>query len=199
LAEQAAQKKNRVEELKGSLRTSAMAGRGSLSAGYRAEAARAAADHLFAEAPFSRGQTIACYWPIRDEMDCKPVLTKLMDDSWRVCLPVVGAAGSPLTFRLWEAGQPLYPAGFGTLEPADTAPLATPDVVLMPLLGFDRTGTRLGYGGGYYDRTLEQLKRRPKIVGYAFSAQEISDIPREPHDVPLDILVTENGVIRFSA
>jgi len=199
LAEIAQNQKEQVEAVKAGLRTGASARREALSARYRADAARAAAAHLFDEAPFARGDTIACYWPIRDEIDCKPVLTKLMDDMWRVCLPVVGEAETGLTFRLWEPGQPLYPAGFGTLEPAGSAPLATPDVVLMPLLGFDSTGTRLGYGGGYYDRTLESLDRRPRLVGYAFSAQEISEIPREPHDVPLDILITEIGVTRFNS
>ena len=92
---------------------------------------------------------------------------------------------------LWEQGAPLYEAGFGTLAPAETAPRAEPDVIIMPLLGFDRHGTRLGYGGGYYDRTLAALTKRPRLIGFAFAPQELDAIPREAHDVPLDAIVTE--------
>ena len=96
-----------------------------------------------------------------------------------------------------KTGQPLYPSGFGTLAPSEVAPIVEPDIVVMPLLGFDRHGTRLGYGKGYYDRTLAQMGTKPLLVGYAFAAQELDFIPREAHDVPLDMLVTENGARRF--
>jgi 5-formyltetrahydrofolate cyclo-ligase len=99
--------------------------------------------------------------------------------------------------RLWEESAPLYPSGFGTLAPDELAPKVDPDVVLVPLLGFDKHGTRLGYGGGYYDRTLASLGKKPKLVGLAFAAQEIDDIPRDGHDVPLDAVVTEIGVRHF--
>jgi len=99
--------------------------------------------------------------------------------------------------RLWEQGTPLYEAGFGTLAPSELAPQVEPDVILMPLLGFDARGTRRGYGGGYYDRTLEKLSKRPRLVGVAFAAQELDHIPREAHDVPLDVIVTEQGARTF--
>jgi 5-formyltetrahydrofolate cyclo-ligase len=99
--------------------------------------------------------------------------------------------------RLWEQGTPLYEAGFGTLAPSELAPQVEPDVIVMPLLGFDSRGTRLGYGGGYYDRTLAKLGKRPRLIGLAFSVQEISEIPHEPHDIPLDAVVTEKGVRNF--
>ena len=120
-----------------------------------------------------------------------------MDAGQPVCLPVVLGDEQPLELRLWEQGAPLYEAGFGTLAPADSAPRVEPDVILMPLLGFDRHGTRLGYGGGYYDRTLAPLSKRPRLVGFAFAAQELDLIPREAHDVPLDAIVTEAGVRHF--
>ncbi len=121
-----------------------------------------------------------------------------MDSLQPVCLPVVLGDEQPLDMRLWEQGAPLYPSGFGTLAPSEIAPRVEPDIVVMPLLGFDAKGTRLGYGGGYYDRTLAAMKKRPLLVGYAFAAQELPSIPREPHDRPLDLIVTEAGVRRFA-
>ncbi len=98
---------------------------------------------------------------------------------------------------MWEQGASLYEAGFGTLAPSELAPREEPDIIIMPLLGFDSRGTRLGYGGGYYDRTLAGLGKKPLLVGLAFAAQELDEIPREPHDVPLDVIVTEAGVRHF--
>jgi 5-formyltetrahydrofolate cyclo-ligase len=112
---------------------------------------------------------------------------------------VVAGDEAPLELRVWEADAPLYEAGFGTLAPSDLAPRAVPDLVLMPLLGFDSAGTRLGYGGGYYDRTLAILPKKPMLVGLAFAAQELDQIPRALHDVPLDAIITENGVRFFEA
>lgn len=186
-----------IEDLKAALRLRAHAQRAALSADRRAEASREAAYHFFEGVPLYPGHTVAAYWPIRDEIDCRPVLLRLMDRKYRVCLPVVEGDDLPLTLRLWEEGSPLYPSGFGTLAPVETAPLVDPDIVLIPLLGFDKAGTRLGYGKGHYDRTLGAMTTRPLLVGYAFAAQELPLVPREPHDIPLDLLVTELGVRRF--
>src|SRR4051812_2511278 len=130
-------------------------------------------------------------------MDCQPILVRLMDSNQPVCLPVVLGEDQPLEIRLWEQGAALYEAGFGTLAPSELSPQVEPDVIVMPLLGFDKRGTRLGYGGGYYDRTLERLSKRPRLVGIAFAAQEIDLIPHEPHDIPLDMIVTEQGARSF--
>src|SRR5690348_310693 len=131
-------------------------------------------------------------------MDCQPILVRLMDTLQPVCLPVVLGDGEPLSLRLWEPHAPLYEAGFGTLAPSEFAPAVEPDLIIMPLLGFDARGTRLGYGGGYYDRTLERLSKRPRLIGLAFASQEIASIPRELHDVPLDAVVTEQGARSFA-
>lgn len=179
------------------MRTAAHAQRAGMFPGTRAEASAAAAAHFFDAVGVKPGETVAAYWPIRDELDVKPVLTRLMDEGQPVCLPVVVGDGLPLELRLWEPGAPLYPSGFGTLAPDELAPVVEPDVILMPLLGFDKHGTRLGYGGGYYDRTLSRLSKRPRLVGFAFAVQEFDHIPRDDHDVPLDFIVTENGVTRF--
>lgn len=187
-----------VEQAKAALRLKARAQRGAISENLRAEAARRAASHFLDGIPLAATDIVALYWPIREELDCRPLLTRLMDSFQPVCLPVVEGEERPLDMRLWEQGTPLYPSGFGTLAPSEIAPRVEPDVVLMPLLGFDARGTRLGYGGGYYDRTLAGMKKRPRLVGYAFSAQELSEIPREPHDRPLDMVVTELGLRAFA-
>ncbi|HEY4201771.1 MAG TPA: 5-formyltetrahydrofolate cyclo-ligase [Devosiaceae bacterium] len=187
-----------IEEAKALLRIRAHAQRAGISSEERTEAGKAAARHFFDGVVLDPGAIVACYWPIRDEMDCQPILIRLMDSLQPVCLPVVLGEDLPLELRLWEQDAALYPSGFGTLAPSDGAPVVEPDVVLVPLLGFDKRGTRLGYGGGYYDRTLAVMHKPPRLVGLAFAVQEIDEIPREDHDIPLDVIVTEAGVRNFS-
>lgn len=186
-----------IEETKAALRIQARAARASLDHAERADAAVAAAQHFFAAIALEPSDVVAAYWRIRDELDCQPILIQLMDGNQTVVLPVVLGPEEPLDLRVWEQGASLYESGFGTLAPSELAPKAEPDVVIMPLLAFDSQGTRLGYGGGYYDRTLASMKKRPKLIGLAYSAQELEHIPREAHDVPLDAIVTEAGVRHF--
>jgi 5-formyltetrahydrofolate cyclo-ligase len=187
----------RVEEAKAALRTKARANRAAILNSTRSDAARTAAEHFFRAVTLKPADVVAGYWRIKDEMDIQPILVRLMDTFQPVCLPVVLGDEEPLELRLWEQGAPLYEAGFGTLAPSELAPRVEPDVVLMPLLGFDKRGTRLGYGGGYYDRTLERLSKRPRLIGIAYAAQELEDIPREAHVVPLDTVITEMGARHF--
>lgn len=186
-----------IEDAKAGLRATAHRKRAAIQSDVRREAAKAAAQHFFAHVPLSPRDIVAAYWPIRDEIDCKPVLTRLVDSGQPVCLPVVIGDELPLELRLWGEGEPLYPSGFGTLAPPEGAPIVEPDVILMPLLGFDKEGTRLGYGGGYYDRTLTRLAKIPVLIGFAFASQEVERIPREAHDIPLDAIVTETGYRAF--
>jgi len=188
-----------IEEAKAALRNRAHTTRAAILNSTRTDAARAVAEHFFNAVPLKPGEIVAGYWRIKDEMDCQPILVRLMDSFQPVCLPVVVGDEEPLELRLWEQGAPLYEAGFGTLAPSELAPRVEPDVILMPLLGFDKRGTRLGYGGGYYDRTLATFSKKPLLVGLAFAAQELDRIPREAHDVPLDAIVTEAGVRHFGA
>jgi 5-formyltetrahydrofolate cyclo-ligase len=187
-----------IEAAKAGLRQQASKRRAALGQDFRSFAARTAAGHFFAEVALPHGAIVAAYWPIRDELDCKPVLTRLVDSGQPVCLPIVTGDDQPLTMRLWAQAAPLYASGFGSLAPGDDAPIVEPDVIIMPLLGFDTSGTRLGYGGGYYDRTLALMTRRPQLIGYAFAAQQLPSIPHEPHDIPLDMVVTEDGIVRFN-
>ena len=188
-----------IEQAKAALRVRAHAARAALPVHVRAEAAGAAAAYFFDGVALEADDVVAAYWRIRDEMDCQPILVRLMDDGQTVVLPVVTGPDEPLEMRVWEEGAPLYEAGFGTLAPSDLAPQMEPDVMLVPLLGFDKFGTRLGYGGGYYDRTLAYMQKKPKLVGLAFAAQELDVIPREGHDVPLDMVVTEAGLRSFGS
>lgn len=187
-----------IDDAKSELRRRAHAAREAIDADVRSSAADALAAHFFSTFEFGAKDVVAGYWPIRDEIDCRGVLTRLMDGGQPVCLPVVRGPAKPLEMRLWAVGAPLFPSGFGALAPAAGAPLVDPDYVLIPLLAFDGRGTRLGYGGGYYDRTLAGLSRRPVVIGCAFSAQELPAIPRGPHDVPIDYVATEAGVRRFA-
>jgi len=187
-----------IEEAKAALRIKARTQRAALADAAKADAAHAAANAFLDGVPLGPTDIVAAYWPIREELDVKPLLTRLMDSFQPVCLPVVVGAEEPLDMRLWEQGAPLYPSGFGTLAPSEMAPRVDPDVVIVPLLAFDATGTRLGYGGGYYDRTLARMKKRPRLIGFAFAGQELASIPREPHDLPLDAVVTETGIRHFA-
>lgn len=188
-----------IEQAKAALRIKAHAMRAALPQSMRADAAQAVMQHFFHAVPLQAADVVAAYWRIRDELDCQPILVRLMDTNQTVVLPVVVGPEAPLDLRVWEQGASLYEAGFGTLAPSELAPRAEPDIVLMPLLGFDAQGTRLGYGGGYYDRTLAGMRKKPRLIGLAFAAQELDAIPREAHDIPLDAIVTENGVRHFGA
>lgn len=143
--------------------------------------------------PF-QGARIAGYVPIRGEADPLPALAAARGP---VALPVIVAAQQPLRFRQWHPGAPLVAARFGTQIPP-RGDWMTPDIVIVPLLGFDGCGGRLGYGGGFYDRTLELLRQQGQVqaIGFALEAQR-AEIPLEPTDQPLDMIVTEQGALRL--
>jgi 5-formyltetrahydrofolate cyclo-ligase len=139
--------------------------------------------------------TVAGYWPIRDEADPRELMKTLSARGHALALPRIEAKGERLSFRLWREGDELIDNHHAIAEPRADAERVVPDAILMPLLAFDATGHRLGYGGGYYDRTLEALKAC--AIGIAYAGQEIAGIPREPHDHPLNMIVTERGVRLF--
>ncbi len=136
---------------------------------------------------------VSGFWPIRDEIDVRPLLAALETRGWVVALPAVMGSDEPLAFRVWSRGGALVEAAFGLMEPAVEAACVDPDVALVPLLAFDRRGYRIGYGKGHYDRTLRLLRGRRAVlaVGVAFAAQEVVQVPVEPHDQPLDAVLTE--------
>ncbi len=183
-------------DTKARIRGEALARRDRLDAAFRAQASRAAAALLLGLPELARAALVSGFWPIRSEIDPGPVLQALHARGRAVALPVV--AHPHLLFRLWHPGESLERRGFGLSEPPDDAPVVEPDLLLVPLAAFDRSGNRIGYGKGHYDRTLAALAARRAIVavGVAFAVQECETIPAEPHDVPLDILVTEREIIR---
>jgi 5-formyltetrahydrofolate cyclo-ligase len=151
------------------------------------------AANVMRDRPPPPGAIIAGFSPLPGEIDLLPLLHALADIGCKLCLPVTPKRGFPLTFRAWKPGDALAPGRFNTKHP--TGPETVPDFILVPLLAFDRAGNRLGYGGGYYDRTLAQLPTAYRL-GCAFAAQEMSHIPTGPDDIKLHAVATESSVIR---
>ncbi|HKU99410.1 MAG TPA: 5-formyltetrahydrofolate cyclo-ligase [Vineibacter sp.] len=150
--------------------------------------------------PDGRPASIAGFWPKGDEIDVRALLTALHDDQYVVALPVTPADAAPLRFRQWTPGADLVPGVFGTSEPSPQATDVEPDVLLIPLLAVDSDGYRLGYGGGYYDRTLAALRGRRRVtaIGVGFEAQRVERLPRAAHDHRLDWLLTDRRLLAFA-
>ncbi|MDJ0932404.1 5-formyltetrahydrofolate cyclo-ligase [Breoghania sp.] len=180
------------------LRAAALARRGALEPSARIEAALAVAERAD-ELNLAVGARVAGFWPIRDEIDPRPLMSALRERGHGLCLPVV--TEPYLTFRELLRGAELVPAGFGTSAPGPEAAEVIPDVLLVPLAAFDRTGHRIGYGKGHYDRAIAGIgATRPlRLIGVAFSVQEIDTVPFEDHDRRLDTVVTETELIQCGA
>jgi 5-formyltetrahydrofolate cyclo-ligase len=133
----------------------------------------------------------------KSEINTAPLMNRLRREGWRTALPVVMGEGLPLVFRLWKPGEPLVPGVWDIPIPPDTTEDVEPDVLLVPGLSYDRKGYRLGYGGGFYDRTLEKLREVKPVVaiGVAYHAQIVDQVPRGEHDAPLDYIVTDEETI----
>lgn len=159
-------------------------------------AVAAATAHLLARIGPAAGRAIAGYLPIRTEIDPRPAMAALHRMGARIGVPVIAGAGLPLDFRLWTPEAALIPGPFGALIP-QSGDWITPDTLIVPLVGFDAACNRLGYGGGFYDRTLARLAASGPVrsLGLAFADQQLPPLPTEPTDVALDAVVTEAGVI----
>ena len=136
---------------------------------------------------------VASYQAFASEIDPAPLVEALRSRGHGIVLPVVVGKGQALIFRRYEAGDPLVVSEFGIAEPLPSAAVVQPDILLAPMLAFDRRLYRLGYGGGFYDRTIQQLRRQKMIftLGLAFAGQEVPDVPHGTHDVRLDKIATE--------
>ena len=142
------------------------------------------------------GACIAGYMPIRTEVSPMATLDALDELGFALCLPVVIGKDRPLAFHSWRFGGALVDGAFGAAVPAKGADVS-PDIVITPMVGFDKRGYRLGYGGGFYDRSFAGMER-VVVVGFAYSAQEVPRVDEDATDVKMDVLVTENGVVDFS-
>lgn len=143
------------------------------------------------------GQTVSGYWPLKGEPDLRPWLTSLTDRGGHAALPVIVAEKTPLRFRVWRPGDALQRGIWNIPYPANGDDVS-PDVVIAPLVGFDRAGYRLGYGGGYFDRTLAAMPNKPRIVGVGYGQAALKTIHPQPHDIPMDVIVTESDILEFN-
>ncbi|MBI1243406.1 MAG: 5-formyltetrahydrofolate cyclo-ligase [Alphaproteobacteria bacterium] len=160
-------------------------------------AARAVRDRFLARVPLAAGASVAGYFAFGSEFDPMPLMEALAARGHPLALPVVVSRAAPLVFRQWKPGDDLVEHKFGMREPHATQPQIEPDLLLVPLLAFDMLGHRIGYGGGFYDRTIAQLRahKKTRAVGVAYSVQKVERVPVGKRDQVLDWIVTENEVI----
>jgi 5-formyltetrahydrofolate cyclo-ligase len=183
-------------ERKQALRTEAFRRRDALDRSWRREAAESIARHALKAQELRGVQPVGAYWPIRSEVDPRPLMEALLARGQTVALSQI--RHPHLSWREWRPGDVLVHGGFGVSEPGPDAPEVFPQALLVPLAAFDRRGGRLGYGKGHFDRSIAELSTHHSVIaiGLAYSMQEIDEVPREPHDRRLDLIVTEAGPIR---
>jgi len=182
-----------IAEVKRKARTAASKRRADAHERLKDEAGAAlAARGLPPGLPFATG-IVSGFVPYKSEITTIPLLNRLAREGWRTALPVVIAPEQPLVFRAWSPGEPLVPGVWDIPIPPESAEEVLPDVLLVPMLAFDAHGFRLGYGGGFYDRSLEKLRALKKVtaIGVAYHDQMVDEVPRGPHDAPLDYVMTE--------
>jgi len=185
-----------IDELKVELRKAALARRNAMSAEQRHAAAEAIAARAF-PIPIAPGVIVSGFSPLKSEIDPLPLMRKLAAAGAQLALPVVAGRGKPLIMRSYAFGQPLNAGIWGIQEPAEDAAEVEPDIVIVPLVAFDRKGHRIGYGAGYYDMTINRLRQRNPVVavGMGYSVQEVPEAPATSSDARLDLVLTERDVI----
>jgi len=152
--------------------------------------------HLLQALPEAAGRVVGFCWPVKNEPDVRAAVTSWRQAGGRAALPVVVAESAPLAFRAWQPGAVLVPDRYGIPTPSDGEWL-TPEILLLPLNAFDAAGYRLGYGGGYFDRTLAALASRPLAVGVGFELNRVASVRPQAHDQRLDWIITERGALRI--
>lgn len=182
---------------KAKLREETLAQRDGIDAVRRIEFSLKAADIAASHLKTEPGMVVSGFFPIRSEIDARPLMDVLRQRGVRLCLPVV-LDKTTIVFRELVRGAELVPTGFGTSGPGEDAPVLDPELLIMPLSVFDRAGGRIGYGAGHYDRAISRLLAKgmsPRLEGLAFSCQEVDRVPVEVHDQPLDAITTEREYI----
>jgi 5-formyltetrahydrofolate cyclo-ligase len=187
-----------IETRKAELRRDAVARRDALPADVRATAAAVIAARPLPVA-VTPGAIVSGFSPLKTEINPIPLMRAFAAASAQLALPVVAGKGKPLTMRAWNFGDPLNAGVWGIREPKPEAPEVFPDILIVPLLAFDRTGQRIGYGAGYYDMTIGRLRAMKAVVaiGIAYAAQEVNEVPSTPRDAALDLVLTEREAIDF--
>lgn len=184
-----------TDDLKATARKAAFAARKAAHASADTATPKATKHLLAAIGEVAPNHTVSGYMAIRTEIDPLPAMMQLHAAGATLCVPVIVGAGKPLMFREWHPGCEMVVGPFGAQVPASGAWL-TPDTLIVPLVAFDARLNRLGYGGGFYDRTLHGYRNhnpRTRAIGFAYAGQELPNIPQEPTDETLDLLITENG------
>lgn len=184
---------------KARLRAKMKAARGALPAEMRAQLSRQLADMAVGALGVTRGITVSGFLSIGDELDTGPLLAKLHAAGAQLCLPVMQGKSKPLLFRAYAPGDELDTVVWGIREPKAQQPALAPELILLPLLAFDIQGWRLGYGGGFYDRTLREARteRVVRAIGLAFDLQKVDHVPHLDYDEPIDGVLTPSGLIRW--
>ena len=186
-------------ELKRELRREALARRDALNPSFRIEAALEMTEVARNSIEVEPGAIASGFWPMRSEVDVRPLMFALRENGARLCLPAI-LDKTTMIFRELVRGAALIDMGFGTAGPGDEAETLDPSIMLVPLAAFDFRGHRIGYGSGYYDRAISRLTdagHAPRLIGIAFDCQEVPTVPDEPHDVIIPEILTESGLRRF--
>ncbi|MGZ5802629.1 MAG: 5-formyltetrahydrofolate cyclo-ligase [Xanthobacteraceae bacterium] len=185
-----------IDTAKANLRRAMIEKREALPVAARAAAAETVAKRSLPVA-VPAGACVSGYSPLKSEISPVPLMRRVADAGAKLALPVVVGRGHPLIMRTWAFGEPLGSGQWGIREPKPEALEAFPDILIVPLVAFDRSGYRLGYGAGYYDMTIARLRKMKMIIaiGIAFAAQEVDAVPNTPRDEKLDLVLTEREVI----
>jgi len=187
------------KDLKKQLRKEALARRDALDEFWRVEIALEMAETAKEKIALEPGQIVSGFWPMRSEVDVRPLMFALRENGARLCLPAI-LDKTTIVFRELVRGAPMVEMGFGTVGPHEEADVLDPTMMLVPLAAFDARGHRIGYGAGYYDRAIAKLAAKgitPRLIGIAFDCQEVERVPEEDHDVILPEILTESGLRRF--
>jgi 5-formyltetrahydrofolate cyclo-ligase len=189
-----------ITQRKAELRKEGRARREALPVEQQSAAAQAIAERGL-PIPVKSGDTVSGYSPLKFEISPLPLMRRFANVGAKLALPVIQGRGAPLIMRAWAFGETLGSGVWGIREPKPEAPEVFPDILIVPLLLFDRTGHRLGYGAGYYDMTIARLRAMKPVtaIGIAFAAQEIADVPKTPRDARLDLVLTEREIIDLRA
>ena len=186
-----------IRQARNALRRERIIAREALSADEHARRSALGLDHLAGQLSAREPSLLGFYWPIHAEVDCRPLIAKLLAQGWPACLPHITDRHQAMGFREWMPTTKMADGEYG-IPTVDTGPFVEPDVLLIPVNVFDAKGFRLGYGGGYYDRTLAAMKARPYVMGVSFELARVDSIQPHLQDIAMNAVVTESGVTVFT-